>query len=141
MCQFVICAMSPKIALRSEHLQRGWKGRTATESEHCLHFPQQDELRFVKLVLTGKTGYVRHKGERTSHQRCQILIVTFCRERLSLCEQVVCVVKRPSNAEGIFSSPCQMLICTEQFTGTLQGSQPSTEISFIPPLNCEKHLL
>lgn len=31
-----------------------------------------------------------------------------------------------------------MLICAEQFTGTLQGSQPSTEISFILPLNCEK---
>lgn len=34
-----------------------------------------------------------------------------------------------------------MLICTERFTGTLQGSQPSTEISFIPPLNCEKQFL
>lgn len=31
-----------------------------------------------------------------------------------------------------------MLICAKQFTGTLQGSQPSTEISFILPLNCEK---
>lgn len=40
-----------------------------------------------------------------------------------------------------FSSPCQMLICTERFTGTFQGSQPSTEISFIPPLNCEKQFL
>lgn len=113
----------------------------AKENKDSLGFQQQDELPFVKLVLTGKTGYIRHKGERTSHQSCQILIVTFYRGTLSLWEQVVYLVKRPSNAEGIFSSPCQMLICTEWFTGTLQGSQPSTEISFIPPLNCEKQFL
>lgn len=64
--------------------------------------------------------------------------MTFYRVTLALCTYLVCVVKRPSTAEGIFSSPCQMLICAEQFTGTLQGSQPSTEISFILPLNCEK---
>lgn len=67
--------------------------------------------------------------------------MTFYRVTLALCEYVVYVVKRPSNAEGIFSSPCQMLICTEQFAGTLQGSQPSTEISFILPLTCEKQFL
>lgn len=34
-----------------------------------------------------------------------------------------------------------MLICAEQFSGTSQGSQPSTEISFRLPLNCEKQFL
>lgn len=34
-----------------------------------------------------------------------------------------------------------MLICAERFSGTSQGSQPSTEISFRLPLNCEKQFL
>lgn len=34
-----------------------------------------------------------------------------------------------------------MLICAEAFSGTSQGSQPSTEISFRLPLNCEKQSL
>lgn len=34
-----------------------------------------------------------------------------------------------------------MLISTEQFTGTLQGSEPSTRISFMPPLNCDEYIL
>lgn len=34
-----------------------------------------------------------------------------------------------------------MLICAKVFSGTSQGSQPSTEISFRLPLNCEKQFL
>lgn len=34
-----------------------------------------------------------------------------------------------------------MLICAEAFSGTSRGSQPSTEISFRLPLNCEKQFL
>lgn len=34
-----------------------------------------------------------------------------------------------------------MLICAKAFSGTSQGSQPSTEISFRLPLNCEKQFL
>lgn len=65
---------------------RGGRVGMAKESKDSLDFQKQEELQFVKLVLTGKTGYVRHKGERTSHQRCQLLIVTFYRGTLSLRE-------------------------------------------------------
>lgn len=87
----------------SEHLQQVRRQEQHSRAE-TLTFQQQHELWFVQLVLTGKTGYRRHKGERTQPQRCQVLMVTFHRGTPWLCDQLSVQLKGQALLK-VFSLP------------------------------------
>lgn len=96
MCQFRLCAMSQK---QSPELRAPAAGGEAGMAEQSRH-----ELSFVQLVLSGRTGYRRHKGEGAQPQRCQALTVTFHRGTPWLCDQLSVQLKGQALLK-VFSLP------------------------------------